>query len=94
MTLRALEQGGNQRHHNDESMTLVNRSGRGGRVCSVDRLWPCFELREVLMDLRPAPQLDRPVQELPLLRLAIMLDHLPDAGVPFVLSLRSMPITL
>ena len=46
------------------------------------------------MDLRPAPQLDRPVQELPLLRLAIMLDHLPDAGVPFVLSLRSMPITL
>ena len=35
------------------------------------------------MGLRPPPQLNRPLQEPPLLRLAELLDHLPDAGVPF-----------
>ena len=60
------------------------QSSRGGtKVWSVDPLWGSFELHELLTRLGVAPQLDRPPHEASLLRRAVFLDQLLDAGTPF-----------
>jgi hypothetical protein len=68
---------------NDESMTQSTVQAREAIAWSVHPLSGCFKFPEALMCLRPAPQPDRPLQEPALLRAAKLLDHLPDAGVPF-----------
>ena len=50
----------------------------------MDAVWQCLEPHKPLMGLGLAPQLHRPSQELALLRAAVHLDHLLDAGAPFV----------